>query len=52
MTRPSRQSVINRRGCLIIAAVLLLAIALLAAIGLGLLGNVDNGKLSGLPVLG
>jgi hypothetical protein len=39
----------NRRGCYFIGVIVLIVIVLLAAIGLGLLGDLDLGKISWVP---
>jgi hypothetical protein len=41
----------NRRGCYLLAAGIALALALLAAFGLGLFGNIEGGKMTDLPVM-
>ena len=41
----------NRRGCFLVAAAILLALAVVAAFALGLFGNVDGGKVTDLPIM-
>jgi hypothetical protein len=41
---------INRRGCLVVAVGVALVLLILAAIGLGWVGQVDRGKITDLPV--
>jgi hypothetical protein len=50
--RHSDQGATNRRGCYLIALAVLAAILLFGAIGLGWLGSIDLGKISGLPISG
>ena len=40
----------NRRGCFAIGLIVLAAILLFGAIGLGWLGAIDVGKITGLPI--
>lgn len=47
---PSNQRTTNRRGCYVIGAMVLGAVLLFGAIGLGFLGDLDLGKISGLPI--
>lgn len=47
-TRRNQVSV-NRRGCYFIALIVLIVVVLLAAIGLGLFGDIDVGKISWVP---
>ena len=42
----------NRRGCFLVIAGVVVALALLAAFGFGLFGNVEGGKITDLPVAG
>jgi hypothetical protein len=46
-----KQGAINRRGCLLIVAIIVLTLVVLGALGLGLLGNVDGGKATDLTVV-
>jgi len=41
----------NRRGCFLVAAAIVLALAVVAGFALGLFGNVDGGKMTDLPIL-
>lgn len=50
MPLPSDQLVKNRRGCFVIGLIVLAVVLLVAAIGLGWLGDVDTGKITGLPI--
>ena len=40
----------NRRGSFVIGLIVLAVVLLFGAIGLGWLGDVDTGKITGLPV--
>jgi hypothetical protein len=40
----------NRRGCFVIALLVLAVVLLFGAIGLGWLGDLDTGKITGLPI--
>ena len=50
MPPSSDQSTNNRRGCIVIGLIVLAAVLLIGAIGLGWLGDLDTGKITGLPV--
>lgn len=48
--RHSKLMTNNRRGCFAIGLMVLAAVLLFGAIGLGWLGDIDLGKVTGLPV--
>jgi hypothetical protein len=52
MTGEFKEEKTNRRGCLLVVAGIVIALALLAAFGLGLFGQVDGGKSTDLSVTG
>jgi len=49
MTARRNQMSMNRRGCYFVGWIVLLVVVLFAAIGLGLLGDLDLGKISWVP---
>jgi hypothetical protein len=50
MTPRSDQRTANRRGCYVVGLIVLATILLFGAIGMGWLGDIDLGKISGLPI--
>jgi hypothetical protein len=50
MPPPSDQGTTNRRGCYVVGLIVLAVTLLFAAIGLGWLGDLDVGKIAGLPI--
>jgi hypothetical protein len=50
MPPPPDQDTTNRRGCYVVGLIVLTATLLFAAIGLGWLGDLDLGKIAGLPI--
>ena len=50
MPRPFDQDTANRRGCYAVGLIVLAVLLLFGAIGLGWLGDLDVGKIAGLPI--
>jgi hypothetical protein len=49
MLRPANQASVNRRGCYIFGFSAMAILLLIVALGLGLLGDLDLGKISWVP---
>ena len=51
MAEEYKEEKTNRRGCFLVAIIILLTVALIAAFGMGWLGTVDEGKVTDIPAL-